>query len=239
MPAPKDLFKLQKLTITAYKSKARKDTEKVSTPFEVMYNPASFSMKHENFFQKKQGMGDTSGPATYVYSKPDELKLDLVIDGTGAADLGIATLLGRGSDSVADQIKNFNKLFMRMNEDEHEPNFLRIQWGEGPLKEFDCQLQSVEIKYTSFDRSGAAQRAELKTVFAERLDDDKRIRIINKKSADLSHKRVVKSGDTLPLLSQMIYGSSKYYLLIAQVNGLDDFRNLTPGQEISFPPLKA
>jgi nucleoid-associated protein YgaU len=48
---------------------------------------------------------------------------------------------------------------------------------------------------------------------------------------------VVKSGDTLPLLAKEIYGSSEYYLRVAEVNGIDDFRNLTPGQQIIFPPL--
>ncbi len=36
----------------------------------------------------------------------------------------------------------------------------------------------------------------------------------------------------------LIYGSSTYYLWVAQVNNLDDFRNLTPGQKIFFPPLE-
>ena len=48
----------------------------------------------------------------------------------------------------------------------------------------------------------------------------------------------MKSGDTLPLLSKAMYGSSQYYLRVAQINNLDDFRNLTPGQAIIFPPLE-
>jgi nucleoid-associated protein YgaU len=34
-----------------------------------------------------------------------------------------------------------------------------------------------------------------------------------------------------------IYGDSKYYLDVAAANGLDDFRSLTPGAEIRFPPI--
>jgi len=47
----------------------------------------------------------------------------------------------------------------------------------------------------------------------------------------------VRSGDTLPMLSKEVYGSPNHYLRLAQVNQLDDFRNLTPGQRIVFPPL--
>ena len=60
----------------------------------------------------------------------------------------------------------------------------------------------------------------------------------NKTSPDLSHSRIVKSGDTLPLLSKEIYGSAVHYLRVAQANGLDNFRSLTPGQQIVFPPLE-
>ena len=48
---------------------------------------------------------------------------------------------------------------------------------------------------------------------------------------------MVVDGDTLPLLCREIYGSASYYLRVAQVNRLDDFRNLTAGQELIFPPF--
>jgi hypothetical protein len=47
----------------------------------------------------------------------------------------------------------------------------------------------------------------------------------------------VVAGDTLPLLCFQIYQESKYYVEVARVNGLDDFRNLEPGRQILFPPL--
>jgi len=65
----------------------------------------------------------------------------------------------------------------------------------------------------------------------------KQMAIEAKSSPDLTHSRIVKNGDTLPLLSKEIYGSSSHYLWIAQQNQLDDFRNLTPGHRLFFPPL--
>ena len=53
----------------------------------------------------------------------------------------------------------------------------------------------------------------------------------------LAKGRIVRSGDTLPLLTKQVYGSADRYLEVARVNGLDDFRRLTPGQELRFPPL--
>jgi hypothetical protein len=229
-----NISKLQKLKITAFD---KPDRQSGGTSFEVMFNPSSISVRHENKFSRMQGINTTGRTAQYSYSHPNEFKLDLVLDGTGVTDFGITTLLGKGSKSVAEQIKSFLTLCFHMDGGTHEPKFLKIQWGEGVLKDFDCRLQSVDIEYSLFDKSGAPLHAVLKTYFIEDIDPAKRVRQEGKNSPDLSHSRIVKSGDTLPLLAKEIYGSSRYYLRLAQVNHIDDFRNLQPGQEIIFPPL--
>ena len=48
---------------------------------------------------------------------------------------------------------------------------------------------------------------------------------------------MVKKGDTLPLLCFLIYGDSRHYLEVARANKLVNFRNLTVGEELSFPPF--
>ena len=132
-------------------------------------------------------------------------------------------------------VKEFVDLTFRMNGDIHEPNFLVVSWGD---LIYSCRLGSVEINYTQFDRSGSPTRAELNAVFIGDTEIKKRMKIENKSSPDLTHKRLVKSGDTLPLLAKEIYGSSDHYLMVATTNGLNDFRNLTPGQTLYFPPLE-
>ena len=102
---------------------------------------------------------------------------------------------------------------------------------------FDCRLSSVDIKYTSFDREGSPTGAELDIVLIEDIADALRVREDNFQSPDVTHFRVVKAGDTLPLLSNSVYGDPSYYLTVAQFNGLDDFRNLQAGQKLYFPPL--
>jgi nucleoid-associated protein YgaU len=53
----------------------------------------------------------------------------------------------------------------------------------------------------------------------------------------MTHVRLVKEGDTLPALTREIYGDYRYYLEVARVNQLDDFRSLEPGTRLFFPPL--
>jgi LysM repeat protein len=230
-------MKLKKLVIKAYKSRSRATTELIGT-FEAMFNPSSFSQRYEIEYGKNQGINSTNKKVTYSRSKPRELKLKLILDGSGVHEMAILNF-GR-KQTVADRVKQFVDLAFRMNGQIHEPNFLEVEWGgkeDGGLI-FSCRLASVDVSYTSFARDGSPLRAELDVLLISDQETNKRMAVEKKSSPDLTHSRIVKSGDTLPLLTKEVYGSSSYYLYVAQVNGLDDFRNLQPGQEIFFPPLE-
>ena len=79
--------------------------------------------------------------------------------------------------------------------------------------------------------------AVIKAKFKETIDPELRLADENRNSPDLTHIRTVEEGDTLPLMAYRIYGDSKYYLQVAQVNGLTNFRKLRPGQELFFLPI--
>jgi hypothetical protein len=229
--ALKNLFKLQKLKIEAFKKKSRSKIDSVGT-FEAMFNPESFKEKYEIIYGKNQGYNSTNKEVNYARSKPSEVNLDLLLDGTGVSEIGVTAL--RRPTKVSKQVKEFLDLTFRMNGAIHEPNFLTVAWG-GFL--FACRLGSVEIDYTTFDRDGTPLRAKLSISLIADMEVKKRMRTENKSSPDITHRRIVRPGDTLPLLTREIYGTSDHYLRVAQANGLDNFRQLTPGQELFFPPL--
>lgn len=232
------LSKLQKLTIDAYKRRSRSNFEYVGS-FTAMFNPESFSQKYEIQYGRNQGLNSSGRPVYYAYSRPKTLNLKLILDGTGAHQRGF--FKPEPQQSVSDRVREFMELTFHMNGRIHEPNFLDVEWGgqeDGGLI-FSGRLLSVDVKYTSFNRDGSPLRAELDIVLISDEDVKKRIARENKNSPDLTHYRVVKEGDTLPMLTKEIYGSAKYYLQVAQVNNLDNFRQLTPGQELFFPPLES
>jgi hypothetical protein len=235
-----DRNKLEKLTIYVYADRMRANTK--GSPFTVMYNPESFSMSHRSKFYGLRGIQVRGRHARFANTQGQTLKLDLILDGTGVSSFGpdgLGVLTGLNARSVSRQVQEFLNLCMYMDGDLHEPKFLKIQWGRGELKAFDCRLQSVDIAYTSFERNGEPLRAKLSTVFAEDLEPKKQLLLENKKSPDLTRSREVKSGDTLPSLCKEIYGDAGLYLWVARENQLDDFRNLTPGQRLRFPSLTA
>lgn len=227
-----DIFTLEKLRISAFDTAERSGSPPEDKVFEAMFNPATYSLTYSSAWAKQQGVGTSGAELKYQRSDPSDLSLDLVLDGTGVDEMGIVTLIA--PKTVAERVQKFLEVAYTYNGAIHEPNYLLVEWGH---LQFPCRLRSVTIKYTSFDRDGTPLRAELKVLLVSDDEAGKRAKAEEKQSPDLTHSRVVKSGDTLPLLTKQIYGSPAAYLDVARWNGLDDFRSLTPGKEILFPPL--
>jgi hypothetical protein len=224
------LAKLEKLKILAFKNAER--TEKVSgcSEFEAMFNPKSIKETHSIVWGMRQGQNSSGKQMNYSRSKPARLDLDLLLDGTG-----IYSIETNKQKTVSDRVQEFLDVTFRYNGDIHEPNYLVMEWGQS---DFSCRLLNVDIKYNLFDRDGRPLRAELEVSLVGDEEEKKRAGREQKSSPDLTHVRMVRSGDTLPLLTQQIYGSASHYLGVARLNDLDHFRNLTPGQTIFFPPLE-
>lgn len=223
--------KLEKLTIRAFPNRRRSPLDETGH-FEAMFNPESWSQRFAISYGKDQGYNSSGKPVNYLRTKPSELKLKLVLDGTGASQYGFERLAS--SPSVGERVDKLLDLAYRMNGDIHEPTYLLVEWGD---LTYSCRLGAIDVTYTSFDRSGKALRAELECTFIGDKAVSKRMAQENKRSPDLTHVRTVVAGDTLPLLAKSIYGSSAHYLFVAEANGLDDFRDLRPGQRLVFPPL--
>lgn len=243
-----DLFKLAKLTIEGHEDAARKT--KAFATFIAQYNPETLSMRHQSVFAEDFALGQTANSGPWSHSPPARLTVNLILDGTHVGFMGVRRL--GHLPTVAEQIVEFLSVCYRVKDSSHEPAHLRLRWGRaiggaGPVGGlaalpaaapcFDCRLESVDITYKAFNRDGSPLHAELAAVFVESMDRPREAALVNRQSPDLTHRRVVVAGDTLPLLCREIYGSAEHYLRIAQVNQLDDFRDLTPGTELVFPPF--
>lgn len=234
-------FKLEKLTITALNDGNEPDPG--ADPFEVMFNPETFAEHIGNKLQTTTGINtpSTSSEARPAGSEPEKLELHLVIDGTGAADFGLPMGLGGRTQSVKDQIDAFKALCYNTDGELHAPHAVEIKWGD--VIRGNYRLQSADITYKSFDRNASPLRAELDVVFikhqpAEQEETPTAGIEQEPQSPDLTKTRMVKAGDTLPLLSREIYGSARHYLFAAAANNLNNFRRLEPGRQLVFPPLE-
>ena len=96
----------------------------------------------------------------------------------------------------------------------------------------------MTINFKLFRADGTPLRAVAKAKFRATVENELRVRQERKRSPDITHVRVVKAGDTLPMLAYEIYEDPSYYIQVAQANNLYNFRYLEPGTKIFFPPIE-
>ena len=221
-------FKLEKLKIHVYKTTRRSISDKIET-LEVMFNPNTYSQRYGNEFSKLQGLNTSSTEVAYLYTPPQELALELILDGTNSYASSTS------SQTVKDRVEKFIMLTISMNGEIHQPPFLKIEWGN---LIFDCRLGSLNVTYNLFNRAGQPLRAKLDTVFIADINHEKQANLVKKSSPDLTHIRTVTSGDNLPLMAHKVYRDPALYLQIAAANNLDSFRGLNSGIDLFFFPLK-
>jgi hypothetical protein len=215
---------LKKLAVLAYKS-----PDYAGDPigrFEAYVNPSELVLSYEIEYDAAQGAGTTGSRMNFKKQKPGDLTLTFFIDGTGAD----GTLV-----DVQQKIESFQSV-TTYNGDIHRTNYLKISWGKLQVKR--CVLKSASITYKLFRPDGVPLRAVISATFTDNSDDKTRVAMAQDKSPDLTHVRVFKAGDQLPLLCNEIYHDPHLYLRVARANRIDDFRNIAPGTRVFFPPLE-
>jgi len=216
----------EKLKIYAYSDPGCEN--QVGLPFTVMMNPENYTQEIKMEFENGQGQGTSGSQPRFKLKPPEELSFEILFDNTGIIDKNPRS-------DIATDIENFRQFLMGYEGDIHQPKFFKFVWGTSLMKGI-CVL--LNIAYKLFNPNGKPIRAVCKVAIRELKEEERRVAEERNSSPDLTHYRSVKQGDTLPLMCYRIYGHSKYYLQVAQVNGLSNFRELLPGDEIFFPPIE-
>jgi len=220
---------LSKLKIIAY-ADAEYNNPIADGEFVTLSNPDTYALTYKVQQNEEQAAGTTANANRFDKILPEELELEFMFDRTGA--LG---LVDESGDGVVDDINKFKRITLDFNSETHEPNFLKIYWGSLMFK---GRIQEMGITFKLFKPDGAPLRAVIKAKFKGAVDDELRVHRENASSPDLTHIRIVKESDKLPLMTKSIYGDSKYYLEVARTNGIINFRKLQTGQKIFFPPIE-
>ncbi len=251
MPGIESSGKLTKIKIQAYAAPDFKtkgtisetlDESVLKGEFTALLNPESYSESFEVELNENRAFGDIGSDLNYVNTKPQSLTLKFLFDGTGVVqkNTGVKLLNSiRGNEfkiaTVKDQISDFKKIAFKFEGQIHQPHYLKINWGS---LEFRGKLKKMDVNYTLFTPAGDPLRAVITAEFVEFADKKMREALRKTNSPDLSHYRIIKGGDTLPLLTEEIYGDAKYYLQVAKVNKLLNFRELPIGTKLIFPPIE-
>lgn len=218
---------LTKLLFSAYKNNnfTEKDTD--AGEYAVMFNPNSIAVKLQIDRDEAQGAGSTSSEMRFKKIKPQDYTFEFIID-------GVIPVNGEKKD-VPVEVEKFLKVVYNYNSDEHRPSFVMIRYGAVLLK---CVLKNVDITYTIFSSNAKPLRAKLNCIFTSCIEQELSEMINSRNSPDLTHKRMVKQGDTVIAMANRIYKKNDYYLDVARKNKLDNFRKVNSGDAIYFPPVQ-
>ncbi len=222
MPQKKD----NKLKIIAYK---KIDFSGKVGEYILRYNPSVIKHNFSVAYDSSQTLGSSGTENKYRFSEPETISFDLIFDDTVLAPEEKA-----GEYQVDKDIKEFKKLVFTYNGDIHRPNYLMLSWGEFIFK---GQISNLSFSYTAFSSDGKALKANANVTFVQVIDTKSRLSNENKSSPDLTHFYTIKEGDSLPYICFKFYNNPAYYIDVARVNKLDNFRLLTAGDKIIIPPL--
>jgi hypothetical protein len=202
-----------------------------SAIFRAQYNPSSYRHSYRNVYQQRQGINVVGTLGKFLYSQPEELSFTLDLeDDEEDMDLPLFISVREG---VRKKVDKFLKVCYLMDGSKHRPNLLSLYYGGAQVS---CYLVSLDVHYLAFAKSGVPVRAELDCVFRTYEEDP--VGRGSKSSPDLTHAITTKQWETLPMLSEQIYGDPHLYVQIAEANGLDHFRKLRPGGKLYFPPTQ-
>ena len=225
--------KLEKMLILAFDT--AKDAENGSMAeakdrFEALINPETYTLEYKVKTADGQGQGTSGVQAKFQYNLPEELTFEFLFDNTGLIDDKPKP------DGIFDDVTHFRTILTAYQGRSHEPYHLKLVWGNLVFK---GRAVEVGITYKLFNPDGQPIRAVVRAKFKGSIEETKRIARDARESADVTHRRMVRAGDTLPFLCFQIYGDPRHYLVVAAYNGLSDFRRLDTGQDLYFPPIFA
>ncbi len=199
----------------------------IGPPFLAMFNPDTLVIKEDLSWVTSIAPGNATSDQKYQHTKPRTFSLELTIDGTGVNTNGVKI-------PVTAQVLLFRAATTVMRGMLHKPASLLVQYG---LFICNCVMTTSTVSYTMFDLTGLPIRAKINASFTERTPQSMGSIMSMLSSPDLTHQKMIQDGDLLPLLTYQIYNNQNYYLQVAKINRLKNFRKLQAGSTLVFPPV--
>lgn len=205
--------------------------------FEVLFNPAEYSIEKGNTFQSMSLPGLATPVTQFVTGNADTLTMELYFD-TYSKSSRHGTMVQR--EDVRNYTRKISNL-MEIDPDLHAPPLCEFIWGP-PIGspegiQFAGIIEKVSQKFTYFLDDGTPVRATLNVTFKEYKTIEQQLREMKLKSADRTKRREFKEGESIWLFAHVEYGDPGLWRVIANHNGLENPRIIAPGTELELPPL--
>jgi hypothetical protein len=207
------------------------------TRFEVLFNPAEYSIEKGNTFQSTSLPGLATPVTQFVTGNADTLTMELYFD-TYAKSSRHGTVVQR--EDVRHYTRQIANL-MEIDRDLHAPPICEFTWGP-PLgspagRQFRGIIERVSQRFTFFLDDGTPVRATLNVTFKEYKTVKQQLQEMGLQSADRTKRREFKEGDSIWFLAHEEYDNPDLWRVIANHNGIENPRLVAPGTQLELPPL--
>lgn len=223
---------LEKLKIYALdKIDAKAELTSPNNIFVAYFNPESYSVSYGIEYDEEEGISSTGSEMKFKKQVARTYSFELVLDNTSLAGVSLSNPIVM---SVQQRVDLLEKISYQYEGEIHRPRYLMISWGTLSAR---VVLETMDVTYNLFFPDGTPLRARVNVAFREVVSQELMDAQKRNASPDLSHRHIVKDGDTLPNLCNSIYGDPGLYLQVATYNNLNNYRKLRPGSELYFPPV--
>jgi hypothetical protein len=195
--------------------------------FEVLFNPAEYSLNKENVFAEAPMPGRSSPLLQFVHGNTRTLDMEFFFD----------TWEAHGAARAGSDVRRLTQqvtALMSINPETHAPPGVLFAWGS---LTFTGVLARANERFTMFLESGIPVRAQVQVSFHERVTTEEEAREVKRQTADFTHRHVVGQGQTLSGIASAVYGDPTKWRPIAIASDLDDPRRLPPGLVLDVPRL--
>ncbi len=198
--------------------------------YEALINPETYTQEFKlKFSDGAQGHGTSGQQLKYEYTAPEEMSFEFSSTTPASSTASRATTSSTRSATSS-------RCWSTTRATRTSRGI--SSWSGATTRSSRAASPSWASTYKLFRPDGTPTRAVARVKFKASIEDVKRAAKEDRSSPDLTHVRIVKGGDTLPLMCHRIYGDPAYHLAVAEVNRLDNPRRLVPGLRLSFPPLE-
>ncbi|TND02430.1 MAG: hypothetical protein FD123_4103 [Bacteroidetes bacterium] len=212
---------------------------KVGT-WEGKFNPSTIQYESKVEYFEDVPIGAASSEVRFKRMPPSKIAFSIMLDNFDS-DSSNAFLALMGSptlstvDPIITQATNLKNVIYNMNSSTHQPNYVRIQFGDNT---FYGRASKFDVKYTEFKSNGEATRAAIEMAFTGSKSKKMSASELQLNSPDMTHAYVCKEGDTLTMLAVKYYNNPNLFHELARINRLNGVRRLVPGTVILIPPLQ-
>ena len=235
---------LDKLRVDIYES------EEASSPdrgYLAMYNPTGFSQEFKNVYDKAKVSGNQE-TSLFKHLEAPSLNIELLFDATGASiSKPSKSSFDNGTENsvtdLTEMVRGYNTfdaicIFLddlnSISGNKHKPGFVEVSWGHMVFRGI---LETAKVSHTLFKANGVPIRSKVNCTFKSQKSLKEQQAETKKNSPDLTRFRMVKGEDTLPLIAFDIYEDPSFYLELARINKLNNFRALRNGSKLRLPPV--